>query len=105
MIGVGKIGKSMARMAGAGFGAKILGYSPHTTKDEMAVHGVEKYDDLRKMIGECDFISVHCVLNDETHHLIGAAEIACMKPTAMLINVSRGRLLMKWLCWRPCKRG
>lgn len=93
LIGVGKIGKSMARMAGAGFGAKILGYSPHTTKDEMAVHGVEKYDDLRKMIGECDFISVHCVLNDETHHLIGAAEIACMKPTAMLINVSRGAIV------------
>ncbi len=59
----------------------------------MAVHGVEKYDDLRKMIGECDFISVHCVLNDETHHLIGAAEIACMKPTAMLINVSRGAIV------------
>ncbi len=93
LVGVGKIGRSMARMAGAGFGAKVLGYGPHTAKDEMAAHGVEKYDDLCKMISVCDFVSVHCVLNDETYHLIGAKELACMKPTAILINVSRGAIV------------
>lgn len=93
LVGVGKIGKSMARMAGAGFGAKVLGYGPHTSYDEMSAHGVEKYDDLREMIKKCDFLSVHCVLNDETHHLIGASELNCMKPTAMLINVSRGAIV------------
>ncbi len=93
LVGVGKIGKSMARMAGAGFGAKVLGYGPHTSKDEMSAHGVEKYDNLNEMIKTCDFLSVHCVLNDETHHLIGASELSCMKPTAMLINVSRGAIV------------
>lgn len=93
LIGVGKIGKSMARMAGLGFGAKVIGYSPHTSKEDMAKAGVQKYDNLQDMIKKCDFVSVHCVLNKETHHLIGAKELACMKPTAMLINVSRGAIV------------
>lgn len=93
LVGVGKIGKSMARMAGLGFGAKVLGYGPHTSKEEMSSVGVEKCDDLHDMIKECDFVSVHCVLNDETHHLIGEEEIRCMKPSAMLINVSRGAIV------------
>ena len=93
LIGVGKIGKSMARMAGLGFGAKVIGYSPHTSKEDMAKAGVQKYDSLKDMIKECDFVSVHCVLNKETHHLIGIEELACMKPTAMLINVSRGAIV------------
>ena len=93
LIGVGKIGKSMARMAGLGFGAKVIGYSPHTSKEKMAKAGVQKYDNLREMIKECDFVSVHCVLNKDTHHLIGAEELACMKSTAMLINVSRGAIV------------
>ena len=93
LVGVGKIGKSMARMAGLGFGAKVLGYSPYTTKEEMSSVGVKKYDDLCEMIKECDFISIHCVLNKETHHLIGDNELRCMKPAAMLINVSRGAIV------------
>jgi D-3-phosphoglycerate dehydrogenase len=93
LVGVGKIGKSMARMVGLGFGAKVLGYGPHTTKEEMSSVGVKKYDDLCEMIKECDFISIHCVLNKETHHLIGDKELRCMKPTAMLINVSRGAIV------------
>lgn len=105
LVGVGKIGKSMARMAGAGFGARVLGYGPHTTKQEMAAHGVEKYDDLRQMISECDFVSVHCVLNDDTHHLIGASEIASMKPTAMLINVSRGAIIDEMALLRALQKG
>jgi len=93
LVGVGKIGKSMARMAGAGFGAKVLGYNPNMPQDVMHAAGVEKCDDLQEMLGVCDFVSVHCVLNDSTHHLIGADELACMKPSAILINVSRGAIV------------
>ena len=93
LIGVGKIGKSMARMAGAGFGAKVLGYNPNMPKDAMHAAGVEKCDNLQEMLKECDFVSVHCVLNDSTHHLIGADELNCMKPSAILINVSRGAIV------------
>ncbi|MBL4751958.1 MAG: C-terminal binding protein [Amylibacter sp.] len=93
LVGVGKIGKSMARMAGAGFGAKVLGYNPNMAHAAMQSAGVEKCDDLQEMLKQCDFVSVHCVLNDSTHHLIGADELACMKPTAILINVSRGAIV------------
>ena len=45
------------------------------------------------MLAECDFVSIHCVLNAETRHLIGARELSAMKPTAVLINVSRGAIV------------
>ena len=93
IVGCGRIGSSMARMAGAGFRARVIGYDPYKSRDEMANKGIEKYDDLTEMLGECDFISLHAVLNKETKHLIGAGELAAMKPTAFLINSSRGALV------------
>ena len=93
LVGVGKIGKSMARMAGAGFGANVVGYNPNMSAEAMRAAGAEKYDDLRDMLAICDFVSVHCVLNDNTHHLIGADELRAMKPTAILVNVSRGAII------------
>jgi D-3-phosphoglycerate dehydrogenase len=93
LVGVGKIGRSMARMAGAGFRARVLGYDPYVPAEEMRAAGVEKHDELRAMLAECDFVSLHMVLTPETHHLIGAGELAAMKPTAILINVSRGALI------------
>ncbi|MBE9475971.1 MAG: C-terminal binding protein, partial [Proteobacteria bacterium] len=54
LVGVGKIGKSMARMAGAGFGAKVLGYNPNMSRETMQAAGVEKYDDLQTMLKQCD---------------------------------------------------
>ena len=93
LVGLGKIGRSMARMAGAGFRARILAYDPHVTAEAMQTAGAEKRTDLHEMLAECDFVSIHCVLNPDTRHLIGPAEIAAMKPTASLINVSRGAII------------
>jgi D-3-phosphoglycerate dehydrogenase len=45
------------------------------------------------MLSACDFVSIHCVLNEKTRGLIGRAELACLKPSAVLINVSRGALV------------
>lgn len=93
LVGVGRIGRSMARMAGAGFRARVLGYDPYVSADEMRAAGVEKRGDLHAMLGECDFVSLHMVLTPETRHLIGARELAAMKRSAILINVSRGALI------------
>lgn len=93
IVGLGKIGSAFARMAGAGFGARVLGYSPHTSEGRFAAAGVEQRDDLRGMLGECDFVSVHAVLNEETRGLIGQAELRAMKRTACLINVARGAIV------------
>ncbi len=93
LIGVGRISKSMARMAGAGFRARVIGYDPSKSRDEMAAAGVEKIDDLHDMLAQCDFVSIHCVLKPETRHLIGEGELRCMKRSAFLINSSRGAIV------------
>jgi D-3-phosphoglycerate dehydrogenase len=93
LVGVGRIGRNMARMAGAGFRARILGYDPHVAAPAMQAAGVEKQTDLHEMLAQCDFVSVHCVLNKETRHLIGESEFQHMKPSVFLINVSRGAIV------------
>jgi D-3-phosphoglycerate dehydrogenase len=87
LVGVGRIGGSMARMAQA-FRMRVLGYDPHAV--DMPA---ERRTDLRSMLSESDFVSIHCVLNDETRGLIGEAELRAMKPSAFLINVSRGAIV------------
>lgn len=93
IIGLGKIGRSMARMAGQGFRARVIAYSPHTPEEEMRAIGVEKCDTLDALLSESDFVSVHSVLNDETHRMIGARELKLMKPTAILVNAARGAII------------
>lgn len=93
LVGVGRIGRSMARMAGAGFRARVLGYDPNVGEGDMTDAGVEKVGDLKAMLSVCDFVTVHCVLTPQSKNLIGEAELACMKPSAFLINVSRGAIV------------
>ena len=93
LVGTGRIGRSMARMAGQGFRARVLGYDPHVDAATMAASGIEKVDDLQAMLRQCDFVSLHAVLNERTRGLIGPAELACLKPSAILVNVSRGGLI------------
>lgn len=92
LIGAGRIGRSMARMAG-GFRARVLGYDPHVDAATMRAAGIEKMSDLRALLAQADFVSIHCVLNAETRHLIDARALAAMKPSAILINVSRGAIV------------
>ncbi len=93
LVGAGRIGKSMARMAGAGFRARVIGYDPSAGIDELTAAGIEKIDGLHDMLAQSDFVSVHCVLKPETRHLIGDAELRCMKRSAFLINSSRGAIV------------
>jgi len=93
LVGTGKIGRSMARMAGQGFRARVLGYDPHVDAATMATAGIEKVDDLHAMLRQCDLVSLHSVLNDATRHIIGRAALACLKRDAILVNVSRGALI------------
>jgi D-3-phosphoglycerate dehydrogenase len=93
LVGLGRIGRSVARMAGAGFRMRVLAFDPHAEAERFANSGVERRGDLRALLAESDFVSLHTVLNDETRGLIGARELSAMKPTAFLINVSRGALV------------
>ncbi|MEK9672548.1 MAG: C-terminal binding protein [Rhodospirillaceae bacterium] len=93
LVGFGRIARSMAQMAGRGLGARVIAYSPHTPDAVMQKAGVEPVTDLKHLMADSDFVSVHAVLNDETRHLIGADEIAAIKPTGILINTSRGAIV------------
>ena len=93
LVGTGRIGRNLARMAGAGFRARVLGYDPNVSEATMRAHRIEKQDDLKTMLAKCDFVSIHATLNQDTRHLLGAEELAAMKSTATLINVSRGALV------------
>jgi D-3-phosphoglycerate dehydrogenase len=88
LVGVGKIGSSMARMA-QGFRMRVLGFSPNPVFPP----GVEKRTHLQEMLAECDFVSIHCVLNAETRGLIGERELVAMRPTAFLVNTARGAIV------------
>jgi D-3-phosphoglycerate dehydrogenase / 2-oxoglutarate reductase len=93
IVGVGRIGSRLARMAGAGFRMRVLGHDPHVGAAAMAAAGVEKQDDLRAMLGACDFVSLHAVLTPQSRGLMGRAEFAAMKASAFLINTARGGLV------------
>ena len=105
IVGCGKIGASMARMAGAGFRARVVGYDPHKRSDDMLVLGIEPYENLHAMLAICDVVSLHVALSDATRHLIGAAELAAMKPTAILINTARGALVDEKALLRALQEG
>ncbi|MDE3027715.1 MAG: hypothetical protein KGH84_04900 [Paracoccaceae bacterium] len=93
IVGCGRIGQTLARMAGAGFRARVLGYDPNVDAVEMAHHGIEKCDDLHALLRASDFVSVHPVLNEATRGLIGPAELACLRRDAILVNSARGALI------------
>lgn len=93
LVGVGRIGRSLARMAGAGFRMRVVGCDPFVKEAEMRLAGVEKYERLGDLLAVADFVSLHSVLTADTRHLIGKAELALMKSSAVLINVSRGALV------------
>ena len=91
LVGLGRIGRSMARMAGA-FRMPVLAFDPFVDVADVPP-GVERCADLRAMLARCDVASVHCVLDDGTRHLLGEAELACMRRSAYLVNVSRGEIV------------
>ena len=91
LVGLGRIGRSMARMAAA-FRMRVLAYDPHLAPQVLPA-GLQLCDSLDSLLGASDAVSIHCVLNAQTRHLIGAAQLARMKPTAFLVNVSRGEIV------------
>jgi glyoxylate reductase len=88
IIGFGKIGQAVMRRS-RGFKMKVLAYDPPMREFIEKTRGV-KYEELGDLLRESDFVTLHCPLTEETHHLIGRKELDLMKPTAILINTSRG---------------
>jgi len=93
LVGVGRIGACVARMASQGFRMKVIGFDPYVSRADMLQKGVAKCDDLHEMLARSDIVSVHAVLTPDTRHLLGERELTMMKPSAMIVNVSRGAII------------
>jgi len=88
VIGLGKIGQKVAR-AGRGLDMRVLAFDPFITGDRAKELGVELAE-TDEVLAAADFLTLHVPLNDKTRNLIGAGALRKMKPTARIINVSRG---------------
>ena len=90
VVGFGLIGRETARLA-LGLGMRVLFYDPFV-EGEFGLP-VERMNSLGDLLRESDFVSLHTPLNEHTRGMIGEKELKCMKPTAFLINVSRGAVV------------
>ena len=91
IVGFGKIGQALARRA-TGFGLNLLGYDPYVPADVMQAWGAKKVE-LDELLKLSDLVSLHLPLSAGTRHLISGERLALMKPTAFLVNTSRGGLI------------
>ena len=89
IIGLGNTGMATARIA-SGFGMQVLAY---TSKDEENLPYDIMKADLNTIFQQCDIVSLHCPLNEDTYHLVNAERLDMMKSSAILINTGRGPLV------------
>jgi glyoxylate reductase len=89
IIGIGRIGRGMARRA-KGFDMRVLYYDPSPLPPEAQEQLGATPVDLRRLLSESDFVSVHVPLSAQTQHLLSKPQFEQMKRTAILINTSRG---------------
>ncbi|WP_392897159.1 D-2-hydroxyacid dehydrogenase family protein [Streptomyces sp. LN699] len=92
LLGLGKIGGRVARI-GLAFGMEVTAWSRNLTRERADEVGVTLAGARRELLAESDFVSVHLALGDRTRGLIGAPELALMRPSAYLVNTSRAAIV------------
>lgn len=93
IIGLGRIGRAVARRASQGFGMPVLGCTPRPLPEaEAASLGVRQVS-LEQVFAESDFVSLHVPATPATRHLVNRERLRLMKPTAVLINTARGDIV------------
>jgi phosphoglycerate dehydrogenase-like enzyme len=91
LIGLGRIGRGVAKRA-LGFDMKVLAYDPYVQEKDLE-QGISLVRSIDEILQRSDYVSLHAALTEETRHMIGAEQLKAMKPTAYLINTSRGALV------------
>src|SRR6266516_7041886 len=92
IVGFGRIGHALARRA-KGFGMKVIYFDVYRPSAQLEQELGAEYRDLDDLLPQADFVTLHTNLTPETHHLIDAARLEAMKPTAVLVNTSRGPVI------------
>src|SRR6266699_3359795 len=104
LIGLGRIGKAVARRA-AGFNMRVVFYDPEPIPEDTIKHLGATPLPLDEVLQVSDFISLHVPLLPETHHLMADRTFALMKPTAVVVNTSRGPVVDEKALVRALKDG
>jgi phosphoglycerate dehydrogenase-like enzyme len=94
IVGLGRIGTAAALRAKA-FGFKVVFYDPYVPSGVHKAVGIARAGSLDELLQAADIVSIHCPSTKETRGLIGAREIALLKPTAFLVNTARGDIVQK----------
>ncbi len=97
IIGLGRIGKRLAKMAACGFDMKIIAYDPYVSQEVMSqvADGVDKKETMKEVITQADFISFHTQMTPDLVGFVNSDLLKQMKPTAYLINEMRGALIVE----------
>ena len=91
VLGLGRLGTKVAQV-GLAFGMKVIAWSQNLTESRASEVGALRVE-KDELLTESDIISIHLVLSDRTRGLVGAREIGLMKPTAYIVNTSRGPII------------
>lgn len=92
LVGIGRIARRVVELLGP-FQTRILVYDPFADPAVAASCGAIAMPDLGSLLEQADIVSIHVPLSDETRNMIGKAELACMKPGAILVNAARGGIV------------
>jgi D-3-phosphoglycerate dehydrogenase len=92
IIGVGRIGSEVAKRAHA-FGMELVGFDPYISDDRFASLRVRRFAALGELLTAADIVTIHTPLNDETRSMIGEAELAQLRPNAIVVNMARGGIV------------
>jgi phosphoglycerate dehydrogenase-like enzyme len=103
LVGVGNVGREIVPLARA-FGMSCIGCDPYADPAQMAAAGVTAVG-LEELLHRADVVCVVCPLTEETRHLIGEAQLALMKPGAILVNVARGAIVDQAALTRALQSG
>lgn len=103
VLGLGRVGREVARV-GRAFGMEVIAWSQHLTA-ERAAEGGARLVGKEQLFSSADVLTIHVQLSERTRGLVGAAELALMKPTAWLVNTSRGPICDEDALVRACVEG
>lgn len=93
IVGLGRIGSCLARMAGAGFGMEVWAYGPRLSAAQASAQGCHWAPDLDTLLRKADVVSLHLPLTADTRHLMDARRLSLMRRGAYLVNFARGEVV------------
>jgi D-3-phosphoglycerate dehydrogenase len=105
LVGLGRIACRVAEIAGKCLYMRVKAYDPLVSESVFKSAGVERCQSLDDVLRDSDFISLHVPYTKDTHHLVGERELFLVKPTAYLINTSRGGIVDEEALYRALKEG